>query len=253
VHAGAVLLEPGLIDADFAEMAAAGVWLVGEIGISGVYEVADARPMVESAHRHGFIVTVHVGGASVPGSSVIGADTVIELGADVAAHINGGPTAPSAADVERILEESDAAVEVVQAGNIRALVDVVDQLQRTDRLDRLQIGSDTPSGTGVIPLAILRVVTYCAALGGLPPETALAAATGLTARRYGLDGGEIAVGRAADLVVLDAPRGSAATTALEAFTLGDTPAVAGVVIDGVVRVTTSRVSPPSKRTMVATG
>jgi enamidase len=247
VHAGAVLLEPGLVEADFAEMADAGVRLLGEIGISGVYEVAEARPMVESARRHGFVIPVHVGGASVPGSSVIGADTVIDLAADVAAHINGGPTAPSAGDLIRIIDESEAAIEVVQAGNVRALVEAVHELRRRDRLDRLQIGSDTPSGTGIVPLAMLRVLAYCAALAGLPPEVGLCAATGSTAARYGLDVGEVAPGRGADLTILDAPRGSSANTAFEALTLGDTPAVAGVVTDGVVRVTHSRVSPPPKR------
>jgi enamidase len=249
VHAGAVLLEPGLVESDFAELAAAGVHLIGEIGISGVYTVAEARPMVEAAHRHGFVVPVHVGGASVPGSSVIGADTVIELDADVAAHVNGGPTAPSTADVIRLVEDSRAAIEIVQAGNVKVLVDVVHQLLRRDALERLQIGSDTPSGTGVIPLAILRVIAYCAALADLPPELAVCAATGSTAARYSLDVGLIEVGRPADVVVLDAPRGSSATTALDAFRLGDTPAVAGVVIDGEVRVTRSRVSPPPMRSL----
>jgi enamidase len=247
VDAGAVLLEPGLVESDFAELAAAGVHLVGEIGISGVYSVAEAKPMVDAAHRHGFVVPVHVGGASVPGSSVIGADTVIDLGADVAAHVNGGPTAPTTADVIRLVQDSRAAIEVVQAGNVKVLVEVVHQLRRRDDLARLQIGSDTPSGTGVIPLAILRVIAYCAALADLPPELAVCAATGSTAARYSLDVGVIAVGRPADLVVLDAPRGSSAITALDALAMGDTPAVAGVVIDGVVRVTRSRVTPPPTR------
>ena len=36
VHAGAVMLEPGLTEDDFTEMAGAGVRLVAEIGISGI-------------------------------------------------------------------------------------------------------------------------------------------------------------------------------------------------------------------------
>lgn len=244
VHAGALLLERGLQEADFEELAAEGVWLVGEIGISGVYEAEAALPMVEAAKRHGFKVLVHVGGASVPGSSSIGADLVVALQPHVAAHCNGGPTAPSTDDVLRMIEQTTAGIEVVQAGNIRALVDVVGLLRDHNALDRLQIGSDTPSGTGVIPSAILRTMAYCVALAGIEPEIAVCAATGQTAKRYGLDCGIISQGRPADFVVLSAPRGSQANDACGALRLGDMPAVASVIIDGIVRVTTSRVTPP---------
>ena len=44
--------------------------------------------------------------------------------------------------------------------------------------------------------------------------------------------------------MLAAPRGSTATTAYDSLTIGDMPAVAAVVIGGVVRLTTSRVTPP---------
>src|SRR5690606_38003633 len=113
-----------------------------------------------------------------PGSSVIGADFVLEVAPDVALHCNGGPTAPPIADVLRIIDEGAAGVEVVQAGNIAVLQRIVRELHRRDALSRLQIGSDTPSGTGVIPLAMLRTIAYVSALGGVPPELAIAAATG---------------------------------------------------------------------------
>jgi enamidase len=244
VHAGAVLLEKGLVESDFAELAAEGCWLVGEIGISGVYQVDDALPMVQAAKKHGFRVSVHVGGASVPGSSVIGADTVVALRPHVAVHCNGGPTAPSNSDIERIVDETDAGIEVVQAGNIRALIDVVRTLRDRDALGRLQIASDTPSGTGVIPSAILRTMAYCVSLAGVTPEEAVCAATGQTARRFGLPCGVIAPGRPADITVLAAPRGSTATTTSDALAVGDMPAVAAVVIAGTVRLTGSRVTPP---------
>ncbi len=103
--------------------------------------------MVLAAKKYGFHVPVHVGGASVPGSSVIGAETVVALQLDVAVHCNGGPTAPSNVDIARIIDETAAGIEVVQAGNIRALIDVVKMLRERGALDRLQIASDTPSGT----------------------------------------------------------------------------------------------------------
>jgi len=247
VHAGALLLERGLTEEDFAQVAEAGVRLVGEIGISGIVQPVDSEPMVRWAQKHGMKVMVHVGGASVPGSSVIGADLVLAVRPDVAAHVNGGPTAPPLADVERILAESSVAIEVVQCGNVLALKQVVQLSARRGALDRLLVGTDMPSGTGVIPLGILRTLSWVTALGEVSPEQAIAFATGNTAKVYDLDVGLIAPGRAGDIVIADAPRGSQADNALEALAIGDTPAIAAVLIDGVVRVYGSRNSPPPTR------
>ena len=253
VHAGAVLLERGLVESDFAELAAQGCWLVGEIGISSAYQLEDSLPMVQAAKKHGFHVPVHVGGASVPGSSVIGADIVVGLQPHVAVHCNGGPTAPSNEDIARIIDETDAGIEVVQAGNVRALVDVVRMLSERDALERLQIASDTPSGTGVIPSSILRTMAYCVALGGMDPALAICAATGQTASRFGLNCGVIAPGRPADIAVLSAPRGSAASSLSDALEVGDMPAVGAVVIGGVIRLTGSRVTPPPSTPVLVRG
>ena len=72
-----------------------------------------------------------------------------------------------------------------------------------------------PSGTGVIPLGMLRTIAWVSALGGIPPERAIAMATCATANIYRLPAGRIAPGLEADLVIMDAPIGSAATDALE--------------------------------------
>lgn len=247
VHGGAVLLEPGLTEDDFAEMADAGVRIVGEIGISGVHDPEEAARMARWAQKNGMRVIVHTGGASIPGSSAIGAEFVLTVRPDVAAHVNGGPTAPSVKDVERILTESSAAIEVVQCGNVRALRDVIQIARAHDALDRIIVGTDSPSGTGVIPLGILRTVSWIASLGGVDPAAAVAMATGNTSRTYGLLEGRIAQGAPADLLIVDAPRGSEAKDALEALAIGDTPAVAVVLIDGQVRVYGSRNTPPPVR------
>src|SRR5690606_37065594 len=137
VIGGAVLLEEGLIEADFAEMAAAGVRIVGEIGISGVKDPEQAEPMVRWAQSHGMKVVMHTGGASIPGSGVIGADYVLAVRPDVAAHVNGGPTALRSSEVERILDESEAMIEVVHNGNARAVGDVVRLAAERDALGRV--------------------------------------------------------------------------------------------------------------------
>ena len=251
--AGALLLEPGLTVGDFDEMHAAGVRLLGEIGLGSVVAPEQVRPLVDEARARGWVVPMHIGGASVPGSHVLGAEAAIAIGPDIASHTNGGPTARSLAEIEAILEGTSAAIEVVQAGNIRALRDIVAMLIERDAVGRLQIGTDTPSGTGVIPLGILRTIAYCCALGGLDPACAVAAATGSTARRYGLEAGRIAVGAPADLVVLDAPVGGTTGTALDALAAGDTPGVAGVFVDGQLILSKSRVSPPPLRALALEG
>ncbi|MEO8477695.1 MAG: amidohydrolase family protein [Actinomycetota bacterium] len=247
VHAGAVMLEPGLTEADFDEMAAAGVRLVAEIGISGVKDPGVAAEMTRWAQARGMKVMVHTGGASIPGSGVIGADFVVAVRPDVAGHTNGGPTALPLADVERILDETDARVEVVHNGNVKAAGEVAALVAARDEVARLVIGTDAPAGSGVQPLGILRVMSWVASLGGLDPALAVAAATGNIAALHGLDTGVIAPGREADLVVVDAPLGSQAPDALGALAIGDTLAVATAIIDGSPRFAKSRNTPPPVR------
>ncbi len=72
-------------------------------------------------------------------------------------------------------------------------------------------------------------------------------ATGNTARAYGFNTGMIKEGCEADLVFADAPLGSVATTAEEAFSLGDLPGISFILIDGEVVVKKSRNTPPAVR------
>lgn len=253
VHAGAVLLEPGLTEGDFAEMAEAGVRLVAEIGISGVKDPVVAARMTRWAQARGMKVMVHTGGASIPGSGVIGADFVVSVRPDVAGHTNGGPTALPLSDVERILDETDAKVEIVHNGNVKAAGEVTALVRDRGEVGRLVIGTDAPAGSGVQPLGILRTMSWAASLGGLDPALAVAAATGNVADLHGLRTGVLAPGREADLAVVDAPLGSQAPDALGALAIGDTLAVATTVIDGVPRFAKSRNTPPPVRAIVVQG
>jgi enamidase len=189
----------------------------------------------------------HTGGASIPSSSAVGADDLLAMLPDVSGHINGGPTALSTDDLERVISETQIALQVVQAGNQRSALEVVRRLADRDELSRLLIASDTPTGTGTMPLAVLKSVVELSSLGPLDPLTAIAAATGNVGRVYRLDAGVIEAGRPADLMVLDAPLGSAAPDALAAIAWGDIPAVACVLTSGQLRFTISRNSPPPTR------
>src|SRR5436190_3496734 len=118
VHAGAPILELGMTEGDFAEMAAAGVRLVGEIGLGSVTTGKDAAPMVRWARAHGMTVTIHTGGPSIAGRSPINADVVLETAPDVVGHVNGGTTSMTPAEIERLVA-TDMALEIVQCGNMK--------------------------------------------------------------------------------------------------------------------------------------
>ncbi len=252
VHAGAVLLEEGLVEADFDDLAAAGCRLVGEIGISGLKDPVQAAQMTRWAQARDMRVMVHTGGASIPGSGVIDADFVVEVLPDVAGHVNGGPTSLPLGDVVRILDETSAHIELVHNGNIATLGKIARLAAERGELHRVVVGTDCPAGSGVQPLGVLRVLSCVSALGGVDPAAAVALATGNTAALHGLDRGVIRVGAEADLALVDAPMGSQAPDALGALAIGDTMAVAALVIDGVVRFTKSRNTPPPTRTIAFT-
>lgn len=253
VKGGAVILEPGLTEADFAEMAAQGVRTVGEIGLGAVKRPEDARPMVEWAKRHGMVVLMHMGGTSIPGSSTVTAEQVLAAGADVACHTNGGPTAVSPEEISAVIRGSDIFVEIVHCGNPRMAVHAARVAMDAGALHRVIIGNDAPSGTGVIPLGVQRVIAHVSSLADVDPAVAIAWATGNTARCHGLPQGRIAPGAPADLVFCDAPMGSVGDDLLAAYRAGDTPGVSVILVDGKVVVTKSRNTPPPKRAAVVRG
>jgi enamidase len=248
VRAGAPILEQGLVEADFADMAAGGVMLIGEIGLGSVKRGADAAPMVAWGRAHGMVSTIHTGGPSLPGSSAIGADDVLEAAPDIAGHINGGTTSLSEEDIARLIgADSGVALEIVHCGNGRTALFALRHAAEAGALGRMILGNDAPSGTGVVPLGILRLMAHLASLGGVPPETVVALATGNTARVHGLDTGVLVPGRPADLCIADAPVGSVAGTALEALANGDIPGISMVLVDGVALVGRSRNTAPATR------
>ncbi|MFQ5693146.1 MAG: amidohydrolase family protein, partial [Nitrospinota bacterium] len=247
VHAGSVLVEPGLEDRDFEELAREGVWLA-KVGFGRFERQREAAPLVRAAQAHGFKVLCHTGGASIPGSAPVLAEDLLEIRPDIAAHVNGGTTALPDGDLERVVRESDMVLQVCQAGNLRSALRLVSLCRELGQLGRINIASDTPTGTGVMPLGTLKSVVELASLGGLRPEAAWAMASGLAADAWGLDDqGKIEVGRAADLVVMDAPLGSAAGDALEAIAIGDIPGITAVLINGEAWAMKSRNTPAATR------
>lgn len=247
VMGGSIILEKGLTKEDFEELAKEGVRTVGEIGLGTIKNPEDAAPMVKWAKACGMTVMMHAGGTSIPGSSTITADMVIKTDPDIVSHINGGPTAIALDDIKKLIGETDYALEIVHCGNPKVAVEAINMSIEQKALDRIIIGNDAPSGTGVIPLGILRVVNHLASLTDVKPEETLCMATGNTARVYKLPRGIIAEEMEADLVIMDAPMGSVGDDALSAIEAGDVPGVAMVLVDGEVVVAKSRNTPPPVR------
>ncbi|PYN33140.1 MAG: amidohydrolase [Candidatus Rokuibacteriota bacterium] len=248
VNAGSVVLEPGLTDADFAEMARHGV-RHAKYGFGGYAEPRDGEPEVRLAQKHGLCVMSHSGGSSIPGSSPISHEVLLHLRPDVCGHVNGGTTSLDEAGIDRIIAESPMALQIVQAGNLRSSLFIVKRAREANALARLCVASDTPTGTGVMPLGVMKSVCEIASLADLFPEVVIALATGNNTRAFRLAAGTgtIAVGAPADLVVCDAPSASLAADALTAIARGDIPGISCVVVDGQVRVGRSRNTPMAKR------
>src|SRR5258706_5221071 len=92
VHAGAPVIECEMVEDDFKELAAAGVKLLGEVGLGGVKDGPTARKMVGWARKYGIQSTIHTGGPSIPGSGPVAKDLVLETDTDVLGHIHGRHT-----------------------------------------------------------------------------------------------------------------------------------------------------------------
>ncbi|MBT4090228.1 MAG: amidohydrolase family protein [Deltaproteobacteria bacterium] len=245
VIGGAVILEKGLLFEDFKEMANEGVTLVGEIGLGSVKDPKEAAVMVGWAKECGMTVMMHTGGTSIPGSSSVTADMVIEAGPDIASHINGGPTAVSMDEVKKLVTDTEVGLEIVHCGNPLMAVNSAAFCVEKDQLHRVIIGNDAPSGTGVVPLGILRVINLLASMTPISAAQAICMATGNTARLFNLDTGMIKQGSPADLVIMDSPMGSVGDNALEAIEAGDVPGVGMVLVDGEIVVPKSRNTPPA--------
>src|SRR3954451_1441314 len=247
VVAGSVILEPGLQKSDFGELAARGVRLA-KAGFGAVKTAYDYVPLVADAKAAGLITTCHTGGSSIPGSGAITGDHLLKMHPHVSFHINGGPTAMPDRDFERVIRESSMALQVCTAGNLRTTLLCGRLALELDAFDRFIIATDTPTGSGIMPLGILYTMAHLASLTDMTPEQAICAASGNNARVYRLDSGLLKKGNAAAIILLDAPDGGTQATALAAIKHGDIAAIGGVITAGVPRfVGRSRNTPATMR------
>ena len=253
VLAGAPVIEKGMVESDFQELAAAGVGLLGEIGLGSVKGGTEAATMVKWARKHGIQSTIHTGGPSIPGSGLIDKDVVLEADADIIGHINGGHTSLSEQHVCELCEKSSRAIEIVHNGNEKVAIAAAQAALQLKCPHRVILGTDGPAGSGVQPLGILRMIALLSSLGNIPAELVFCFATGNTARIRNLNCGLIEAGRAADFVFMDRAQHTSGATLLESVQMGDIPGVGMVMIDGIVRCGRSRNTPPATQIPVQVG
>ena len=245
VLAGAPIIEKGMVEQDFKELAEAGVTLLGEVGLGSVKAGYEAKEMVAWARKYGIQSTIHTGGPSIPGSGLIDKDVVLEADADIIGHINGGHTSLSEQHVCDLCEQSSRAIEIVHNGNEKVAIAAAQAALQLKCPHRVILGTDGPAGSGVQPLGMLRMVALLSSLGNIPAELTFCFATGNTARLRNLNCGLIEVGRAADFVFMDKAQHTAGRDLLDSVQRGDIPGIGMVMIDGIVRSGRSRNTPPA--------
>ena len=245
--AGAPVIEEGMVESDFKELADAGVTLLGEVGLGSVKAGETAAQMVKWARKYGIQSTIHTGGPSITGSGLINKDVVLEADADIIGHINGGHTALPDDQITCLCESCTRGIEIVHNGNERAGLLAMRTAFEIGQSERIILGTDAPAGSGVQPLGILRMIAMLSSLGDIPPEIAFCFATGNTARMRELYSGIIEVGKSADFILIDSAQHAPGKTMLESIHQGNLPGVGMTIIDGIVRTQRSRNTPPAER------
>ncbi|MDA0340298.1 MAG: amidohydrolase family protein [Proteobacteria bacterium] len=247
VLAGAPVIEEGMVEEDFKSLSEAGVKLLGEVGLGSVKAGDTAKQMVAWARKYGIQSTIHTGGPSIPGSGLIDKDVVLEADADIIGHINGGHTALPDDQIICLCEQCERGIEIVHNGNERSGLLAMRTAFELGQPERVILGTDSPAGSGVQPLGILRMIAMLSSLGDVAPETVFCFATGNTARMRELDSGMLEVGKSADMIIIDQAQHAPGKDMLESIHQGNLPGLGMTIIDGVVRSERSRNTPPATR------
>lgn len=249
VHAGTVILIPGMNESHFDRLRDAGAILAKYLFYPLATHKDEALRYNAWARERGIRMKVHTGGVSRSGlSQVCGYDILSWLKPDIAAHISGGPIPMSDDDLDKVIDNTDFALEICSSGNYGSTQRAVRRLKDRGTLGRLTLGTDTPGGTGIIPRGMLRQLCFICSICDVTPAEAIAIATGNTARAHGLDVGILGVGKPADIVICGPVEGSAGTTVADAIAHGDLPGISYVLIDGEIVVSgRSRQTPPPQR------
>jgi len=253
VHGGGLLLENDTEIKHIDQAFEGGVRIIGEVGIGSLKDPKRAGELSTYARELGMVVHMHCGATSDRGAGgeehpYFSADDVLTVRPSIASHANSFVSL-SDEDVDLVCDHKEGPpfIEIVQAGGVRSMLRVVEKLMDRGDLDRLLIGTDTPTGYGVTSLGIIKTLGDICSMTGLSPDVAWAIASGNAARAFNLDGHKIIEGAPADLVLIDASLGSPQKSALDALAAGEFIGVALVITDGKIRVNGSQCTLRSKR------
>ena len=245
VHGGAMLFEKDTEFSHIDRAHAAGMRIIGEVGIGGLKDPERSGELSVYARELGMTVHMHCGCTSDrgPGGDAhpyFGAQDVLTVKPSIASHMNTFASL-SDDDIDLLCSDDNAPpyIEIVQAGGARSMLRVVDRLTERGELDRLLIGTDTPTGYGITSLGVLKTIGDICSLGSVAPDLGWSIASGQGARAFGVDGNVLAEGKPADLVIMDASLGSVESSAAEAIAAGEFPGIALVMTDGQIRLTGS--------------
>ena len=253
VHGGGLLLENDTEIKHIDQAFEGGVRIIGEVGIGSLKDPKRAGELSTYARELGMVVHMHCGATSDRGAGgeehpYFSADDVLTVRPSIASHANSFVSL-SDEDVDLVCDHKEGPpfIEIVQAGGVRSMLRVVEKLMDRRDLDRLLIGTDTPTGYGVTSLGIIKTLGDICSMTGLSPDVAWAVASGNAARAFNLEGHKIIEGAPADLVLIDASLGSPQKSALDALAAGEFIGVALVITDGKIRVNGSQCTLRSKR------
>ncbi|MEW6267186.1 MAG: amidohydrolase family protein [Thermodesulfobacteriota bacterium] len=250
IEAGTLLAVPGLREADFDTVAQAGTRLVKFLFYPYGADPEELERYLGWARDRGLKTKIHSGGVSGPPGGIaqpVDANVILNLvRPDIVGHINGGPIPMSLKDIERVIEESDCFVEICYCGNHSVTLKTMDMICARNQLHRVILGTDTPTGTGVTPRAMLRTLAIVAATDGMTAEQAICMATGSPALAHGLDSGIIHVGKPADLLIVGRIKGTIGETPLEVLRAGNLLGLSMLSIDGqlIIKGASEQVPPP---------
>ena len=245
VHAGSIILEPGLTEADLTDLVAPGLWLA-KAGFGAFATPFDYAPLMSRPpdgdgddHAHRRLLDFRIVGDM--GRYVLASNPSVSF------HVNGGPVAMPEAGFARLVNESDIALQLCTAGNLRTALLTAKLLDEAGQPERLLIATDTPTGSGSCRSACSTPSVTSRALAVCRRSRPSRRRPGNNARVYRLKLRDSrSPGKDADVVLIDACAGGSQPDALSALRNGDVPAVAAVFTDGVPRfVGRSRNTPAS--------
>ena len=230
IHDSCVMLQKGMVEEDFAELARAGINVIGEIGLSAVKSPEEAASMSQMAKKHGFIVTLHCAAPTDIEGIGYTLEEIEHIAPDVLCCTNGDPTPLREDWIKSLVQSGKYWFDCVSNGNETLLVKIAGWAKEAGTLGKMLLGTNVPSMSGFSPMGLWIQMAALSQSAEIDPAIAVAMGSGNVAKCYGLDHGLLAVGMSADFMFTST--GSIKPDMLSTIAYGRVPSVAGTFING---------------------